>query len=863
MMLRLDIFLIISVAIGQGLAETGFTIGLSTDGTYYLSVNGNKWLTSGDTFFLSQGRKYSMSDNSLTLVNTSSTSGTDKVGQWQNIQFFYYAGSQPVLATIKTYNVPNLPLAIFSQDEGLSTVRLKLTQSPDISPEMKCALLSVTKYTYLVSRHISRNEMSALLSATKYTYLVSRHISRNEMIALLSATKYMYLVSRHISRNEMSALLSVTKFHTYLQNWTGTSAQDPQYVISGFPTFKTGPASGVDLGYLGYGSDFSGYSGLDIGRWSMTSYFETGTGGGPLVIFDNSSNAMVVSPLSQFMATSNNVSFMQQQVSYGILGLVDTVPAGFQVDFIVYFSDRGINQAVTEWGQFLQFYYDKLPYRRISSLTLNYMGYWTDNGAYYYYHTEDGKNYQTTMLDAVSYIKNLSLPFQYLQYDSWWYPKGHRQGAVTWTPLKDVLPGGFQYLASQTQLPFGCHNRYWDSETTYARYNGGQYNFVQDKTFGLSVPDDQKFWDDLFNTTKQWGNFILYEQDWLNWETDQNVAMLTDVHLGRRWLTQMGLGAQKFTDIEIQYCMAYSRHILQSLEIDTVTQARASHDYQPGGRQWDIGITSMFVHAVGLAPSKDTFWTSERQPGSPYGHNVEKFARLNSLIATLSTGPYGPGDGIGFINVTLLMRCCDNSGRILQPDRPAMAINDQIQKKAFSSYTGPMGEVYTTYSNFSGHIFSIILAADMYNEYSLTPSSGWTAGLLPPSVVYSGTDWSQLPVPFSDDAPLTLGLGCTTQDFCLYYTSPVLRLGDGSKVILLGERDKWVPFSYRRFYDMQLTTNDVIVRLNVNARESVTFYFQVNDGAIENIVCDNSQRSSHPYYALVSVLNRTCTFVAK
>lgn len=34
----------------------------------------------------------------------------------------------------------------------------------------------------------------------------------------------------------------------------------------------------------------------------------------------------------------------------------------------------------------------------------------------------------------------------------------------------------------------------------------------------------------------------------------------------------MGKGAGAYANIDIQYCMAYSRHILQSLEIPAVTQ---------------------------------------------------------------------------------------------------------------------------------------------------------------------------------------------------------------------------------------------------------------------------------------------------
>ena len=44
---------------------------------------------------------------------------------------------------------------------------------------------------------------------------------------------------------------------------------------------------------------------------------------------------------------------------------------------------------------------------------------------------------------------------------------------------------------------------------------------------------------------------------------------------------QMGEGARK-NGLTIQYCMPYMRHLLQSVEIPVVTQARASDDYQPG-----------------------------------------------------------------------------------------------------------------------------------------------------------------------------------------------------------------------------------------------------------------------------------------
>ena len=54
-----------------------------------------------------------------------------------------------------------------------------------------------------------------------------------------------------------------------------------------------------------------------------------------------------------------------------------------------------------------------------------------------------------------------------------------------------------------------------------------------------------------------------------------------------------------------RYCMPYTRHIMQTVEIPTVTQTRVSGDYSPSNGQWIIGDSSIMAHAVGLAPFKD------------------------------------------------------------------------------------------------------------------------------------------------------------------------------------------------------------------------------------------------------------------
>ena len=43
-----------------------------------------------------------------------------------------------------------------------------------------------------------------------------------------------------------------------------------------------------------------------------------------------------------------------------------------------------------------------------------YLGYSPDNGAFYYYTTEAGKNYEDTMLDVAAYAKTAGIPYQYV-----------------------------------------------------------------------------------------------------------------------------------------------------------------------------------------------------------------------------------------------------------------------------------------------------------------------------------------------------------------------------------------------------------------------------------------------------------------
>ena len=194
---------------------------------------------------------------------------------------------------------------------------------------------------------------------------------------------------------------------------------------------------------------------------------------------------------------------------------------------------------------------------------------------------------------------------------------------------------------------------------------------------------------------------ILYQQDWLSYEYYLLHQAYTEFNLTNQWLTSMGEAADK-VDINLHYIMSYPRHVLKALEVPRVTQVRASGDYafnviDPArSPQWNMGITSMFLDALGLAPNKDVLWSTSVQPDNPYSdHANETVPDRAILIATLSTGPVGIGDAVNLTNVSRIMRCCRPDGLILKPDRAITTINALAADWAHYDNV-PQGELYST-----------------------------------------------------------------------------------------------------------------------------------------------------------------------
>mgnify|MGYP001034620616 CR=1 FL=1 len=459
----------------------------------------------------------------------------------------------------------------------------------------------------------------------------------------------------------------------------------------------------TNCAYLGI---MTGDGGMHAGHWNshsevVRSSFEMG----PLVLFNltqrGEQDVLILSPFSQFMATSfyQTNSFFE----YGIMGSMSPVPSNYNQSMIVFYSSDGINEGIRQWGQAMQRAYNRTTEHRLNDMTINYLGYYTDAGGFYWYHTEEEKNYEETIVD----VYNTSpLPIHYIQLDSWWYYQGIEGGVANWTARSDVFPDGIEGVRRRIEnLPFVVHNRYWALDNIYIQ----NYSFILDSNNKRALPaSNDSFWFDLLNHARQNWGIVVYEQDWLDLQTTSFTPLHTDIQLGHQWLKSMGDAADKL-ELNIQYCMSLPRHILHALETPRITQTRVSFDYtyQIKGQDptWAIGIPSMFADAIGLAPFKDVFWSSSLQPNSSYHPNPQEILPDRAvLISTLSTGPVAPGDRVHYTDVNVVMKCCRQDGLILKPDRPLTTLNALIVDWALSNST-TQGELYSTQTTMYAFIF--------------------------------------------------------------------------------------------------------------------------------------------------------------
>ncbi len=339
---------------------------------------------------------------------------------------------------------------------------------------------------------------------------------------------------------------------------------------------------------------------------------------------------------------------------------------------------------------------------------------------------------------------------------------------------------------------------------------------------------------------------IVYEQDWLYTEFLGLNATQTATG-AKKWLTQMATAAAR-VGVSIQYCMEMARFVMQSTTLPAVTQIRASDDYNPAGdsnctppacnppvqsNTYYIGTTSLLAWALDLAPSKDSFWSTPTQPGNPYGDVAERYPAMQAAVAALSRGPVQVSDGVGYSDRELILRTCDEAGRLLQPSRPATALDAAFHHSAGVG-DGPLAKIPNVLPITTTHTrigddwkWAHILVFNLAEPFTLLPAhlrpTDLNAG---EHVIYEGTR-------VSDFARGVTIPACGAGDFRLYHVAP--RLANGWAY--LGELSKFVPVAEARTRSLSFDVNSVSVSLSGAASEEVFVAFLAPNGTVVSAEC--------------------------
>ena len=565
------------------------------------------------------------------------------------------------------------------------------------------------------------------------------------------------------------------------------------------------------------------------------------------------------------------------------------LPPGMRLEALLSHSaGGGVRAAMYRWGERMMVGSSKTrTSRREVDYTLSHLGYSTDAGSYYYYYT--GTNDTTifpnnasryaTYEDVVLAVRNHTavnaIPVKYMLLDSYWYYRSTNGGGTKrWEPTPQTFPRGLAWLHEKTGFKWQLHNRYWSSDCDYATQNNGSFEFFipgsncsdasgnlnvknwQDKGCTkpgqFSLPTSASLFEDIMRNASGWG-MVTYEQDWLDFESDEVVAKNMDGGAGGDWMAALGQGAAA-ANVGVQLCMSHTRHVLAAARQRHITQTRASNDYKEmGSDQWDIGRSSLFADALGMAPSKDSYWSSFDQQQAPDGaccgaacgkcggpstNRRDLYSRLNSAVATLSTGPVAYSDRIGSENRAAIMRACMANGTLLQPDRAATAIDAVFHGMAFtaeSSPTPPEGVVMATESVVGGgggqQRWGLVVAAELKSAYNLAPSAVFSvsdedASSLAEEYAVVESNFtrndsaadvrvvaraSTFPLPASDKV-----------NFTVHAFAPI---SSPSGWALLGELSKWVPVSAARFKGVTAQGNDLTAEVAGAEGETVSVSF--------------------------------------
>ncbi len=395
--------------------------------------------------------------------------------------------------------------------------------------------------------------------------------------------------------------------------------------------------------------------------------------------------AALIAPLGG--AHEQITTVREGRLLWGWHGDLDEIDAGHTTSIVVY-RDDSVTAVLDRWGADLA----PTPRRPLAANpALGRLAYWTDNGAAYWYRTEPGRTIAESVVDVVTDLRERNVPTGAVELDSWFYPHetpraiaeiGYPDdvppsGAMTWTPRRGAYPvsaaDGVRWLADELDdPPLILHARHISTSSPYI-------DDAADWWVGelAAAPVDPTFFRRWFDDAQRWGATCI-EQDWMLLFWFGVAEMRRRPGRALAWQRTLNDLANEF-DIDLLWCMATPADLIEAAQLDRVAAIRTSDDYRftaDPALLWTWFLTvNRLAAPLGVAPFKDCFFSQADVTDGDDPIDGDPHAEVEALLSALSAGPVGIGDRLGRTDRDVVMRTCDDDGRILGPDRPLAMID--------------------------------------------------------------------------------------------------------------------------------------------------------------------------------------------
>ena len=393
----------------------------------------------------------------------------------------------------------------------------------------------------------------------------------------------------------------------------------------------------------------------------------------PWLFFNTNHDTFIISAATNYMVAST-VMKNGSSISCGINSAIPQLPAGF-AHRVILAAQNGINGAYTTWGNALMALAGKTAPTNDAAVELEKLGYWTDNGATYYYNTNAPLGIENTLLALKNEYAAKGVPLAYVQLDSWWYKKGSNavwnsgDGIYLYEEDPTLFPDGLAGFQQRLGLPLVTHSRWVDPSSPY------RTNY----TMSADVITDPRYWNDRMAYLKSCG-VVTFEQDWLS---SRGVPAMNLTNGGAAYLGNMQAAAAA-NGINMQYCMPQCRDLMQGSLYGNLMTSRVSWDDFNSARWQAFIYDSRLVQALGFWPWCDVFMSAETR---------------NLLVSTLSAGPVGPGDPLNAVNAENLKQSVRADGVIVKPDVPLVPTEETYVNDALGLGRPFIATTHTDHGN--------------------------------------------------------------------------------------------------------------------------------------------------------------------